>query len=128
MCRAPMCFKGMIGAKKTWRKEKQVEVYVELVKDIFEEMEEEYQDVLLQCLEVVQNRFEYVSHKYPNITLDELDFVLRVTWIDIDYLMNESYSTPEPKTFMKYLLVSKYAGVNRKHLYHNSLQPWAKAL
>jgi len=77
---------------------------------MFDELGEEYNDVLLQCIEVVQNRFEYVIHKYPKITLDELNFVLRVTWIDIDYMMNGLMIKvyPEPRTYEKYLMISKY--------------------
>jgi len=110
MCRAPMCFKGIIDVKKIWRREKLEEVYIDLVREMFDELGEEYNDVLLQCIEVVQNRFEYVIHKYPKITLDELNFVLRVTWIDIDYMMNGLMIKvyPEPRTYEKYLMISKY--------------------
>jgi hypothetical protein len=96
--------------KKIWRREKLEEVYIDLVREMFDELGEEYNDVLLQCIEVVQNRFEYVIHKYPKITLDELNFVLRVTWIDIDYMMNGLMIKvyPEPRTYEKYLMISKY--------------------
>jgi len=107
MCRAPICFKGIVAAKKVWHKYKQEEVYTDLVIEIFDRIEE---DILLQCLEVVQNRFEYVTHKYPNLTRDELKFVLCVTWVDIDYLVTglRRKLCPEPRTFEKYLMVSKY--------------------
>ena len=110
MCRAPMCFKGIIDVKKIWRREKLEEVYIDLVREMFDELGKEYSDVLLQCIEVVQNRFEYVIHKYPKITLDELNFVLRVTWIDIDYMMNGLMIKvyPEQRTYERYLMVSKY--------------------
>ena len=110
MCRAPMCFKGIIDVKKIWRREKLEEVYVDLVREMFDELGDDYKDVLLQCIEVVQNRFEYVIHKHPKITLDELNFVLRVTWIDIDYMMNGLMIKvfPEPRTYEKYLMISKY--------------------
>jgi len=105
-----MCFRGIIEAKKVWRREKWEEVYLELVIKMFDELGDEYKDVLLQCLEVVQNRFEYVSQKYPKLTRDELNLVLCVTWIDIDYLLNgpQIKVHPEPRTFEKYLMVSKY--------------------
>ena len=110
MCRAPMCFKGIIDVKKIWRREKLEEVYIDLVREMFDELGDDYKDVLLQCIEVVQNRFEYVIHKHPKITLDELNFVLRVTWIDIDYMMNGLMIKvfPEPRTYEKYLMISKY--------------------
>jgi len=96
-----------VAAKKVWHKYKQEEVYTDLVIEIFDRIEE---DILLQCLEVVQNRFEYVTHKYPNLTRDELKFVLCVTWVDIDYLVTglRRKLCPEPRTFEKYLMVSKY--------------------
>jgi len=110
MCRAPMCFRGIIEAKKLWRREKWEEVYTDLVTEMFDELGEDYIDVLLQCLEVVQNRFEYVTHKYPKLTRDELNFVLRMTWLNIDYLLNGPMMKvyPEPRTFEKFIMVSKY--------------------
>jgi len=108
MCRAPLCFRGIIEAKKTWRKEKWEEVYVDLVTEMFDELGDEYKDVLLQCLEVVQNRFEYVTHKYPKLTRDELNFVLRLTWMNIDYLMNGSQEKIyEPWTYQNFIFVSR---------------------
>jgi hypothetical protein len=68
------------------------------------------------CLSVVQNRFEYIICKYPKISCEELDSVLRMTWLDVDYLMNEPSvkMQPEPRTFEKYLMVSKH---NKKTWY-----------
>jgi hypothetical protein len=38
-----------------------------------------------------------------------LEPLLRVTWIDVDYLMNNSNEIfYEPFTFEKYLMISKY--------------------
>lgn len=108
MCRAPMCFRGIIEAKKAWHREKWDEVYFDTVAEIFEKLGEEYRDVLLQCLEAVQNRFEYVTLKYPKLNRDELHFVLCVTWIDVDYLMNvPRKKIYEPRTFEKYIFIPK---------------------
>jgi hypothetical protein len=108
MCRAPMCFRGIIEAKKIWRREKWEEVYLELVIKMFDELGDDYKDVLLQCLEVVQNRFEYVSQKYPKLTRDELNLVLCVTWIDVDYLLNgPQEKIYEPWTYQKFIFVSR---------------------
>jgi hypothetical protein len=44
-----------------------------------------------------------------NISCDMLDIIMRVTWVDIDYLMNNpDQHIYEPKTFERYLMVSKY--------------------
>jgi len=46
--------------------------------------------------------------KYPGISCKKLDIILRMTWIDIDYLMNSPIENIyEPMTFEKYLMVSK---------------------
>ena len=109
MCRASMCFKGITKLKKEWYQEKRQETYMNLVVQMFDELMEEYDDIILQCLEVVQNRYEYALSKYPDISCDMLDIIMRVTWVDIDYLMNNpDQHIYEPKTFERYLMVSKY--------------------
>ncbi len=108
MCRASMCFKGIMRAKKIWHREKQEETYKNLVTLIFDELMGDYIDIVLECLEVVQNRYEYMMLKYPGISCKKLDIILRMTWIDIDYLMNSPIENIyEPMTFEKYLMVSK---------------------
>lgn len=58
---------------------------------------------------VIQNRYEYIKLKYPNVACEVLEPLLRVTWIDVDYLMNNSNEIfYEPFTFQKYLMISKY--------------------
>jgi hypothetical protein len=112
MCRASMCFKGITKLKKQWQREKQEETYKNLVVQIFDELMEEYDDIILQCIEVVQNRYEYVTLKYPDISCDKLDIILRMTWIDVDYLMDSPIENIyEPMTFEKYLMISKYKTV-----------------
>lgn len=114
MCRAPMCFKGIIKLKKIWYQEKQEETYENLVTHMFNELMEEYSDIILRCLEVVQNRYKYMMCKYPTISCELLDLVMRMVWINIDFLMNVPHKKVyEPKTFEKYLMVSKY----EKNLY-----------
>jgi hypothetical protein len=109
MCRASMCFRGITKLKKEWYHEKREETYMNLVVQMFDELMEEYDDIILQCLEVVQNRYEYTTTKYPDISCDMLDIIMRVTWVDIDYLMNNpDQHIYEPKTFERYLMVSKY--------------------
>lgn len=109
MCRASMCFKGITKMKKQWYQDKREETYKNLVVQMFDELMEEYDDIILQCLEVVQNRYEYTITKYPKISCDMLDIIMRVTWVDIDYLMNNTTKVVyEPKTYEEFLMVSKY--------------------
>jgi hypothetical protein len=87
-------------------------------------------------LEVVQNRYEYTITKYPNISCDMLDIIMRVTWVDIDYLMNNTIKVIyEPKTYEEFLMVSKYEKkmlVNcnevkkrtNRHVYDNRISPY----
>ena len=80
---------------------------------------EDYGDIVLQCLEVVQNRYEYMMLKYPKISCEKLDIILRMTWIDIDFLMDSPIENIyEPKTFTRYLMVSKYNHFNKKSDFH----------
>lgn len=114
MCRASMCFKGITKLKKEWYREKQEETYKNLLVQMFDELMEEYDDILLQCIEVVQNRFQYTILKHPDISCELLDVVLRMTWVDIDYMLNDpGDNVIEPMTFTKYLLVSKYEHFNK---------------
>ena len=110
MCRGSLCFKGITKLKKEWEQEKKKQVYLDLMTQIFDEFTEEYMDIIHMCLSVVQNRFEYIICKYPKISCEELDSVLRTTWLDVDYLMNEPSvkKHPEPRTFEKYLMISRY--------------------
>ena len=103
--------------KKEWEQEKKKQVYLDLMTQIFDEFTEEYMDIIHMCLSVVQNRFEYIICKYPKISCEELDSVLRMTWLDVDYLMNEPSvkMQPEPRTFEKYLMISKH---NKKMSVH----------
>jgi len=121
MCRGSLCFKGFTKLKKKWFREKQEQVYMDLVTQAMDELEEEYLDVLVPCLEVIQNRFNYIMCKYPDMSCEELSFVLRVTWVDVDVLMNETPSVIyEPKTFMRYIFVNgtEYDVKNLSHSHH----------
>jgi hypothetical protein len=120
MCRGSMCFKGITKLKKRWHREKQEQVYIDLTERIFDELGEDYNDILLECVEVVQNRFEYMMTKYPKISCEVLNMVLGITWMDVDYLLNfRQERVYEPKTFMKYLMISKYGGLfSKKYCFH----------
>jgi hypothetical protein len=112
MCRASMCFKGITKMKKLWYREKREETYVNLVNHMFNELMEDYSDIVLQCLAAVQYRYRYTICKYPTISCDQLDLVMRMVWVNIDYMLNTPpYIFYEPKTFEKYLMISKYGSI-----------------
>ena len=70
---------------------------------------EDYSDIVLQCLAAIQYRYRYSIYKYPTISCDRLDLVMRMVWVDIDYMMNthQDIIFYEPWTYQKYILVSK---------------------
>jgi hypothetical protein len=109
MCRGSMCFRGITKLKKQWHREKQEQVYIDLTERIFDELGETYDDIILSCIEVVQNRFEYIMYKYPKISCEVLNLVLGITWMDVDYLLNfRQEPVYEPKTYEKYLMIGKH--------------------
>ena len=121
MCRGSLCFKGFLKLKQKWHQEKQEQVYIDLVTQAISELEKEYLDVLVACLEVIQNRFNYTMCRYPNISCDELYFVLRMTWVDVDSMMNEiNVIVHEPQIYRRYLFVNKteYGVKNLSHAQH----------
>jgi len=108
MCRASMCFKGIVKMKKKWHREKQEETYKNLVNHIFDELMEDYDDIVLNILDLVQKRYLYTLLSCPCISCDDLDLVMRMTWVNVDYMLNTSGEIfYEPRTFEKYLMVSK---------------------
>ena len=104
-----MCFKGFTKTRRHWYQDKREQVYLDIIEELFEQYNEEYKDVIMTFFNVIQNRYEYIKLNYPNVACEVLEPLLRVTWIDVDYLMNNSNEIfYEPFTFEKYLMISKY--------------------
>jgi len=121
MCRGSMCFKGILKLKKRWHQEKCEEVYKNIMLDVESNLQDDCIDALLECMEIVQNRYEYTMVKYPNITCDELNVVLRVLWVDVDLLMNnEMLFLHEPQPHLLYLFINgtEYGVKNLSHTQH----------
>ena len=121
MCRASMCFRGIMKKKQKWYQEKREQVYTDLMTQVFDELFEDYSDILIDCLETVQNRYEYTVSKYPKISCDALDWIIRLSWLDVDYILNNSsVKIYEPATYKKYIMVSncKYGVINSRHPLH----------
>jgi len=67
-----------------------------------------YDDIVLNILDLVQKRYLYTLLSCPCISCDDLDLVMRMTWVNVDYMLNTSGEIfYEPRTFEKYLMVSK---------------------
>jgi hypothetical protein len=105
--------------KKKWDHEKRHQVYADLITQITDELRDEYLDVMLACLEVTQNRFNYAVSRYPAISSENLYIVLRVSWVPVDSLMNGVCGeVHEPQTYRRYLFVNRteYGVKNINHL------------
>jgi hypothetical protein len=77
-------------------------------KIIFDELMGEYDDIVLCCVGVVQDRFRYTMLRDPGISCEALDIILRMTWIDVDdFLSVPDENVYEPRTFERYLMVGK---------------------
>jgi hypothetical protein len=116
-----MCFRGILKKKQKWYQERREQVYTDLMTQVFDELFDDYSDILIDCLETVQNRYEYAVSKYPNISCDALDFVIRMSWVDVDYILNSSgIKLYEPATYKKYIMVSNctYGVINSRHPLH----------
>ena len=108
MCRKSLCFKGFTKLKRIWFRERQERVYRDLITRVTDELRAEYLDVILACISVVQARFEYTMRVYPTISCEDLDFVLRVTWVDVDVLMRDTrVRVYEPQMYRKFLFISR---------------------
>jgi len=119
MCRGSMCFRGITKLKKEWYQEKREQVLQDLMTQILDELMDEYHDIVLHCLEVVQSRYDYMNSKYPDTSCDMLDLVLRTTWLDIDYMMDTriGLTFDDDVEYKKYLMVSDNEyGVKNKSL------------
>ncbi len=108
MCRASICFKGIIKQKKIMKIESLYEIYIDAISDLFEDYFDEYKHIFMFFLLVVQERFKYTMKKFPNITTEQMNVVLRYTWISIgDLVEDTTYIIYEPQTYRKFLFVGR---------------------
>jgi hypothetical protein len=83
-------------------------VYADLVTRIADELRAEYLDMVLLCISAVQVRFDYIMCAYPRVSCEYLDFVLRVTWVDVDTLMcGVPVVVYEPQMYRKFLFINR---------------------
>jgi hypothetical protein len=120
MCRSSICFRGIIKKKMMLKIESFYELYTDIMTEMFEGYSDEYQDVFMICLSVIQERFNYTLKKYLNITTDQMNDILRYTWISISTLVGDDrYIIYEPPPYRKFLFVGKtsYAVQSFRFLY-----------
>ena len=116
MCRKSMCFDGMIRLKKKWNKENCEDVFQGILEEVFRDCDETYKDVLLSCISLVQERFNYVSKRFPDLEPDDIDFILRYSWIPIEALLDHHFiEYYDIFTFENLLFVNrtKYGNLSR---------------
>tara|TARA_B100000768_G_scaffold42063_1_gene40897 strand:- start:83 stop:385 length:303 start_codon:yes stop_codon:yes gene_type:complete len=84
------------------------EIYIDAISDLFEDYFDEYKHIFMFFLLVVQERFKYTMKKFPNITTEQMNVVLRYTWISIgDLVEDTTYIIYEPQTYRKFLFVGR---------------------
>lgn len=113
MCRKSLCFNGMIRLKKKWNRENCEDVFQGILEEV---CDENYTHVLLNCISMVQERFNYVSKRFPDLEPLDIDFILRYAWIPIEALLDHHFVEYfDIFTFERLLFVNKtkYGNLSR---------------
>ena len=116
MCRKSLCFNGMIRLKKKWNRENCEDVFQGILEEVFRDCGENYIHVLLNCISMVQERFNYVSKRFPDLEPLDIDFILRYAWIPIEALLDHHFVEYfDIFTFERLLFVNrtKYGNLSR---------------
>ena len=116
MCRKSLCFNGMIRLKKKWNRENCEDTFQGILEEVFRDCGENYIHVLLNCISMVQERFNYVSKRFPDLEPLDIDFILRYAWIPIEALLDHHFVEYfDIFTFERLLFVNrtKYGNLSR---------------
>ena len=114
MCRKSLCFNGMIRLKKKWNRENCEDVFQGILEEV---CDENYTHILLNCISMVQERFNYVSKRFPDLEPLDIDFILRYAWIPIEALLYHHFVEYfDIFTFERLLFVNrtKYGNLSRR--------------
>ncbi len=117
MCRKSLCFDGMIRLKKKWNRENCEDVFQGILEEVFMDCDETYKGVLLNCISLVQSRFNYVSKRFPDLEPLDIDIILRYAWIPIESLLDHHFIEYfDIFTFEHLLFVNrtKYGNLSRR--------------
>ena len=89
VCRRTMCFRGLHALKRQWYEKRKEAVFTDLIGEIFEDLEDtDDMDFFIQCLGIIQDRYNLLMKKYPELDPESLEWVLRITWLNVDFLLN----------------------------------------
>jgi hypothetical protein len=84
------------------------EIYIDVVSNLFEDYLDEYSDIFMIFLLVIQERFNYTLKRFPDITTEQMNDVLRYTWISIGDLVDDNtFVIYEPQVYRKLLFVGR---------------------
>ena len=122
MCRRSMCFRGITKMKRDWDRRRKISMFTNLINEVFDDLcETDDMCFFVQCLQILQERFNYMFSKYTDLDMETFEWVLRMSWFSVDFLMNETnHRFYEHPTFTKYLLVSDTVyGVKNKRSAYN---------
>lgn len=94
--------------KKVLNIERSRQMYIDLMDELMTECPEDCIPFLIPCLTLIQERYTYISKKYPDIEASGMDLILRFSWVPFEELLeDEQYREPDVPTFMHFLFVNR---------------------
>jgi|FLMP01.1.fsa_nt_emb hypothetical protein len=112
MCRDSLCFRGIIHKKKVWNSERCEQVYTDLINEIVEDCTPDCIPVLSLCISKIQERYTFVMNNYPEVNKDDMELILRYSWIPLECERGVEYDVP---TYIQFLFVNRteYGNLSR---------------
>ena len=109
MCRASICFRGLLGARRVWECEKRAyeheDILASVVEELFDELEVcEGYEYVVGMLSLVHDRYRRVIEEYPTIDGATLEYVLLSLSVDIGGRQVEC-EWDEFASYTRYLMV-----------------------
>jgi len=113
MCRHGLCFRGVLGAKHAWDREKKEMVLTEVLEELMDDDDDlEY---MVDMVSIVHERFNEVMDQFPDTDDETLAYVLRVPWIPFTEPASRRAWVSHDPTHSKHPMVPKRAyGVKRR--------------
>jgi hypothetical protein len=113
--------------KGIWDTQRKYTIFTNLVDEIFYDLHDtDDMCFFVHCLGIIQDRFNYMISKYDDLDSASFEWVLRLTWFSVDFIMNETRKRIyEHPTFVDYLLVNdtRYGIKNKGHI-HTKRHGW----
>lgn len=110
MCRASMCFKGMLEMRKRWEEDMRFQTLDHVVNAEIENMMENDNmdpELLLFGMEILQRRRDAIKKLDVDGELDQeaIEYLLRFCIFSVNYLMGVRPMVYELPTYVRYLMV-----------------------